>query len=616
MTKLSITFFENKLSSIGKKNEFTWSDFKAEFVHQVGPKDGVAFTAGTFAGNERKTIKASSRDLIILDVEQITSMETGEIYRQPPDVDKLAAILTAQNMAALIYTTHSHSPDAPRYRVIFPLDETIILNGDDEACVPLEYDREISLIVSRMIEIDDCVDTSKVGIASIFFAPRCPKENIQFAAVKIIDGNPLSSNDLIKKAGEIVKLNEAKQKKELETVAKIAVAKHEAKNSNEASFINRLKQHLPSLKDVLDSTGYTYHAKSDRWLSPHSKSGYPGVVKLECTDGVERVYIYHTSDPLCGSKEVFGVKAHDAIDIMIANQFGTSDNDFKHRLFQLAKQYGVTTNQDIFLNESATSHTANNGHHQDDSFDWPDPGPFIAKAQAAEYPIEALPISIRSSILEVCDFVKAPISMIASSALGAMSLAIQSQVDVKRAETLVGPTSLYILVIAESGERKSSCDKYFTAGIRRFEKEAIDTAKPKIIKFESDNEAWSTKVKAMRSQIQALVKDKKSTETEEAELEKLILEKPLKPKVPRYFYSDTTPEELAFNLSQVWPAGGVFSSEAGLVFGGHSMSKDAAMRTFAMYNVLWDGGKFQVDRRTSESFDQPPLSGPFVMLVH
>jgi putative DNA primase/helicase len=75
-----------------------------------------------------------------------------------------------------------------------------------------------------------------------------------------------------------------------------------------------------------------------------------------------------------------------------------------------------------------------------------------------------------------------------------------------------------------------------------------------------------------------------------------------KPKTPRNFYADTTPEELAFSLSQHWPVGGILSSEAGLVFGGHSMNHDTAMRTFSLFNILWDGAKFQVDRRTSESF--------------
>jgi erythromycin esterase-like protein len=120
MSEFSITLFKNRLTNFGEKKEYNWPGFVAEFEHQVGQKDGVAFTAGTFAENERKAIKALSRYLVILDVEQITSTETGEIGRQPPSVNELAAKLTAQNMAAVVYTTHSHSPNAPRYRVIFP----------------------------------------------------------------------------------------------------------------------------------------------------------------------------------------------------------------------------------------------------------------------------------------------------------------------------------------------------------------------------------------------------------------------------------------------------------------------------------------------------------------
>jgi hypothetical protein len=35
--------------------------------------------------------------------------------------------------------------------------------------------------------------------------------------------------------------------------------------------------------------------------------------------------------------------------------------------------------------------------------------------------------------------------------------------DVMRAEKLTGPTGLYLLTIADSGERKSTCDGYFTS---------------------------------------------------------------------------------------------------------------------------------------------------------
>ena len=59
----------------------------------------------------------------------------------------------------------------------------------------------------------------------------------------------------------------------------------------------------------------------------------------------------------------------------------------------------------------------------------------------------------------------------ASSALGALSLTGQAYVDVKRAEGLTGPTSLFLLTIADSGERKSTCDKFFTEPIRNYERQ-------------------------------------------------------------------------------------------------------------------------------------------------
>jgi putative DNA primase/helicase len=173
---------------------------------------------------------------------------------------------------------------------------------------------------------------------------------------------------------------------------------------------------------------------------------------------------------------------------------------------------------------------------------------------------------------------------------------------VKRAEGLSGPSSLYILVIADSGERKTSSDKHFTKGIDRFEKDAALNAMPSITQYETDIEAWDMKVRGVKAQILNFAKTDQSTVDSEAMLKILMQNKPIKLKLPRFLYTDTTPEELAYSLSQTWPTGGIMSSEAGLVFGGHGMGKDVAMRAFALYNVLWDGGSFQVDRRTSQSF--------------
>ena len=51
-----------------------------------------------------------------------------------------------------------------------------------------------------------------------------------------------------------------------------------------------------------------------------------------------------------------------------------------------------------------------------------------------------------------------------------------------------------------------------------------------------------------------------------------------------------------------WPVGGVLSSEAGIVFGGHAMGKESVMRNLSLLNTLWGAETLTIDRRTVESF--------------
>ena len=118
---------------------------------------------------------------------------------------------------------------------------------------------------------------------------------------------------------------------------------------------------------------------------------------------------------------------------------------------------------------------------RDTADDWPELQPLIAQIDAQDYPIDALPAAVRGAVLEVAGFVKAPIPLIASSAVAALSLAIQAHVDVQRADKLHGPCGLFILVIADSGERKSTCDGFFTRAIRDYEAREQEASKPLIV---------------------------------------------------------------------------------------------------------------------------------------
>jgi putative DNA primase/helicase len=233
---------------------------------------------------------------------------------------------------------------------------------------------------------------------------------------------------------------------------------------------------------------------------------------------------------------------------------------------------------------------------------WPDPHPLAAKIEPEPYPLDALPDTIRAAVEEVAGFVKAPVPLVASSALAALSLACQAHVDAKRAEKLHGPVGLFLLTIADSGERKSTCDGFFVSSIRQYQEEQAEAMKPAIKEYQAAIAAWEAERDGILSAVKDAGRKGKPTDKLRADLAQLQQEKPEPPRVPRLILGDETPENLAWGLAKQWPSAGVLSSEAGVVFGSHGMGKDSAMRNLALLNVLWDGGMHSIGRRTSESF--------------
>lgn len=234
--------------------------------------------------------------------------------------------------------------------------------------------------------------------------------------------------------------------------------------------------------------------------------------------------------------------------------------------------------------------------------DWPEPMPLFAKTEAQDYPLDALPDSVRLAVLEVVGFVKAPVPLIAASALAALSLAIQAHVDVERAKKLTGPTGLFMLAIAESGERKSTCDGFFTKAIRDYETKCQEDAKPLIREFKTDFEVWEMRRSGLKEKIKSLSRDGKPCAAQVQELHDLDDSEPKPPRVPRLVYGDTTPQALTYALAKEWPSAGIVSSEAGCVFGSHGMGKDSAMNNMAVLNQLWDGVAQSITRRTTDSY--------------
>jgi putative DNA primase/helicase len=238
------------------------------------------------------------------------------------------------------------------------------------------------------------------------------------------------------------------------------------------------------------------------------------------------------------------------------------------------------------------------------SDEWPELEPLIAKTEAKPYPVDALPPLLRDAVMEVNDFVKAPVSLVAMSALAALSVAIQAHVDVQRAEHLEGPCGLYLCGIADSGERKTSIDNTFTKVIHDYQARQLEIHKPLMQAYETELEVLKARRGAIQEKIKSTTKEGNSTGELEAHLHELDNERPMAPRLPRLLYSDATPEALGLALATGWPSGGVFSNEGGIVVGGHGMSKEVVMRNMARLNSFWDGKVPATDRVTSEGYGE------------
>jgi hypothetical protein len=213
------------------------------------------------------------------------------------------------------------------------------------------------------------------------------------------------------------------------------------------------------------------------------------------------------------------------------------------------------------------------------------PQPLLREIPKGEpYPVEALG-PLREAVEAVADITQAPVGLAAQSALSVASLAVQGLADV---ETLGGdaPCSLFCLTIAESGERKSTCDRLLMKGVRDFEAEQETEYREEYEAFEVAHKIWTEKRKRLITEAAGAKREKAIAA--EADLRAMGPE-PRPPLFPKLTAMDPTFEGLMKLYGIGRPALGLFSDEAGGFIGGHAMNSDNRLKTMAGLSNLWNG---------------------------
>ncbi len=232
---------------------------------------------------------------------------------------------------------------------------------------------------------------------------------------------------------------------------------------------------------------------------------------------------------------------------------------------------------------------------------WDDPIPLIHEyEQSLPYPTQHLPTIIREAVIAYHQYGKQPISLIACSALASVSLSCQSLANVARDRLLISPVSLFFIVLADSGERKSSVDHAFSQVIRQWEQRAKNKLEPKVQLAKTRHQTWFAEKMGILSQIRRSSANGENVKELEDDYLEIMGREPIIPLLPELFFEDVTQEALVLQISEGWPSASLWSDEGALVLNSHGMQNNTA-KFVALLNRLWDGKPFTAHRKTSKN---------------
>jgi hypothetical protein len=145
--------------------------------------------------------------------------------------------------------------------------------------------------------------------------------------------------------------------------------------------------------------------------------------------------------------------------------------------------------------------------------------------------------------------------------------------------------SLWFLTVAESGERKSAVDAVAMRALREVERERIAAYNADSLTYVAKRAEYDARCESAGAEA------RKAKGIGLAKALQALGAPPAAPLGPLFTVADFTAEGVAKLLQRGRPSLGAFTDEAGLVFGGHGMTKETTTRTAATLSKLWDRGE-------------------------
>lgn len=186
MQELDISFGKHRADTNWKTDYLTWEEFverlrkvrrtsetMAQYDAMSTPargkaKDGPAFVGGLIRTGRRKKENVDSRSLITLDVDR---GDEGFLF---------LVELVLGGTAYVVYSTHSHRPNKPKYRLIIPADRN--MSPDEYAAVSRKLAEQIGM---------DYFDKTTFQAHRLMYLPSCSKDAPD-PELEVFEGDPLN----------------------------------------------------------------------------------------------------------------------------------------------------------------------------------------------------------------------------------------------------------------------------------------------------------------------------------------------------------------------------------------------------------------------------------------
>lgn len=208
------------------------------------------------------------------------------------------------------------------------------------------------------------------------------------------------------------------------------------------------------------------------------------------------------------------------------------------------------------------------------------------------FPVDAFPQIIRNAIYEVEQHTQAPQGLIAASALGVISLACQNRIDVCRLNDLRSPVSLFLLTLAESGERKSTVDKMLMKPLYQLEENLFEKYTQDLTVWRNDEAIFNIEKKSLMLKLKSDIRRGKDNLVTNEKLKALLGSHRKAPVRFKQIFNDATPAAIKDYLCGYWRSIGIMSDEAGTIFNGYTLNE------LPFINKMWDGATFSVERKS------------------